>query len=292
MLSDELIHSMFSDYEGGLSLSEVGRRHGRNRKSIPEVFLKRGIALRPCPHRQLATDPRTGCFLPKKRHTKRQIDAYVNTLDSVRIPDGLRWEWRLWPMPRRLDFIARVRARLDNPYERPSGPFSHNVIPWAYGHPLAMKLAYQDSSQKSKSKVKLTSQGVIWQGKLFYWSGKTGSYTEGCGWTPEYGRPQLHHVIWEKHNGRPVPPKYTVIFRDGNKNNLTPRNLALRSMNECARINQAAWLNKRSRESTALLLRQHQKGKTHEHNMFDQIAQAGRKAGRYSTPTGIHPRRR
>jgi hypothetical protein len=278
MLPDELVHSMFSDYEGGLSFGEIGRRYGRHRSSVRELFQKRGIQVRPCPFRQLPTDLKTGCFIPKKRHTKRQIDTYVNGLDSIRIPDGLRWEWRLWPITRRLAFIARVREKLKDPNDRPPGPFSSNVIPWANGHPLAMKLAYQGPSQKGFSKIKLRSQGVIWRGKLFYWAGKTKAYMEGCGWTPEYGRPQLHHIIWEDYNGRPVPPKYTVIFRDGNKNNLAPRNLALRSMNECARINQAGWLNKRSRETTALLLRQHQ-GKSNEHTTIHSIInnRAGRR---------------
>lgn len=38
----------------------------------------------------------------------------------------------------------------------------------------------------------------------------------------------MHHVIWEETHKRKVPPGHVVVFRDGNKNNHAPENLALK----------------------------------------------------------------
>lgn len=35
----------------------------------------------------------------------------------------------------------------------------------------------------------------------------------------------LHHVIWEEHNGRPLPGGWTVLFADRDKSNFDPENL-------------------------------------------------------------------
>ena len=51
-------------------------------------------------------------------------------------------------------------------------------------------------------------------------------------------------MIYEEAHGR-IPEKFTVIHKDGNKNNLLPENLALRSMAECARQN--AWHRRREK---------------------------------------------
>lgn len=47
-----------------------------------------------------------------------------------------------------------------------------------------------------------------------------------------------HVLIWEKHNGRPVPPGHAVIFGDGNNRNFDPENLILVSRAQLARMNQ------------------------------------------------------
>lgn len=42
----------------------------------------------------------------------------------------------------------------------------------------------------------------------------------------EQWRPK-HHVVWERANGRKVPPGLRVIFRDGDRQNFEPANLEL-----------------------------------------------------------------
>jgi hypothetical protein len=46
----------------------------------------------------------------------------------------------------------------------------------------------------------------------------------------------LHHLLWEEHNG-PVPKGHAVIFRDGNKENITIENLELVTRAELMRRN-------------------------------------------------------
>ena len=47
-----------------------------------------------------------------------------------------------------------------------------------------------------------------------------------------------HVIIWEGHNGRPVPPGHAVIFGDGNRRNFNPDNLILVSRKQLVRLNQ------------------------------------------------------
>lgn len=46
-----------------------------------------------------------------------------------------------------------------------------------------------------------------------------------------------HLLIWEAHNGRPVPKGYAVIFGDGNNRNFEPNNLILVSRKQLAVLN-------------------------------------------------------
>jgi hypothetical protein len=267
MLPHDLVWEMMMAYEGGLSLAAVARHFGRERRRMNELFIRRGFALRPPP-----PAPPQGRFVAGKKLTEAQITKIIAGMKRIACPPELHTEWRSWPMARRVAFIARVRAKLNSPKNRPAGPFSKNVIPWEYGTPAAMELAYDGPSQKAGCKVKLQSQGLIWRGRLFSWVWNNG-YLECVQWTAQQARPLLHHLIWEEHNGRPVPDKHQVIFRDGNKNNHAPANLALRSMNDCCRINQAAALQRKSREETAVLLKNSQQGKQNaNHKTFQRIA--------------------
>lgn len=47
-----------------------------------------------------------------------------------------------------------------------------------------------------------------------------------------------HILVWEAHNGRPVPPGHVVIFGDRNRRNFKPDNLILVSRKQLARLNQ------------------------------------------------------
>lgn len=46
----------------------------------------------------------------------------------------------------------------------------------------------------------------------------------------------VHHLVWELHHG-PIPDGYLLRFRDGNKDNIAPDNLALVSMHDSLRGN-------------------------------------------------------
>ena len=137
--------------------------------------------------------------------------------------------------------------------------------PFDYASPAAHKIcAAMNEGRDSRSaavKIDICSQGVIYQGKLWFWAHKVGYE---CGpWTPEGGRPSLHRRLWEEANGRKLPASSCIIHLDGNRNNLAPENLGLISRNENCRRNQAAALAKKSRALTALLLNRSQ---TNDHD--------------------------
>lgn len=46
-----------------------------------------------------------------------------------------------------------------------------------------------------------------------------------------------HLLVWEKYNGRTVPPGHVVIFGDGNRRNFVPDNLILVSRGQLAIMN-------------------------------------------------------
>ncbi len=181
----------------------------------------------------------------------------------MRIPPELGWEFKTWTMDKRGWFITRLRAEIKSPNDRPETPFSSNVTPFDYTTPAAREIMARLNaglnSREAVCKINLCSQGVIYEGALYFWAGANTGYCKQGKWTPENGRPQLNRVIWEKTNGRKVPPKHVVFYRDGNMNNLDPDNLGLMSMNENARRNQAASLFRKSRETTALLLKRAQR---------------------------------
>jgi hypothetical protein len=264
-LPSDLVSAMYADYQRGCALAALARAYGRDRGSLRRMFQRRGLAVRPhlAPNRHLPN----GCWAPYTPATPAQIDAMIAGLSRVMIPDGLRIEWRHWPMSKRAEFIALVRCKLNFPNDRPRTPFSANVRPFDYTTPRAWEIARAANSaldsHTARVKLKLASQGVIWRGKLFFWSRQGDGYYPGP-YKPGIGRLSLHHLIWERHNRRPVPPHYTVIFRDANKNNLSPGNLTLRSRADCAGQNSRAGRLKRSRAAVAALLRAQQRN-THEH---------------------------
>src|SRR5690625_574632 len=47
-----------------------------------------------------------------------------------------------------------------------------------------------------------------------------------------------HVLVWEAHNGRPVPEGHVVIFGDGNNRNFDPDNLLLVTQAQLLRLNQ------------------------------------------------------
>ena len=259
MLADSLIQKMYKDYQRPMSLNAVATKYGRERNSLRDVFKRRGLKLRSVPGPQHLPN---GQFLAAVPLTEAEIEAEIRKLRNIYIPEALKLEWRSWSWDRRSAFVARVRAWLKRPTDRPSTPFSSNVKPFDYCSPEAHEIIKRDNPDivSRGRKLKLVSQGVIWRGKLYFWN-----HQKGCGcyvstlngpYVRGQGRPLLHHLIWEDANGRPVPPQHTVICVDGNRNNLDPKNLALRSQAECYAQNRAAYLMKQARAKTAKALEQ------------------------------------
>lgn len=244
----ETVAAMWADYSAGMSLSAVERKYARTPKSLRPIFARRGYTVRPTPFGHAARDPQTGRVLPFKPATPAQITAAIRPLTRIKVPRSLSLEWRRRPMSWRRQLIRRIRAHVRPPHPRPATPFSRNVQPFEYGTPAVMRL--QDRLNRGRDtrhracQIRPCSEGVIYRGRLYFWTGRTEkNFAAGSGYISSGKREKkerLHHVIYREHHGA-IPPAHTVIFRDGNKNNFAPRNLALRSMADCARMNQ--WKN-------------------------------------------------
>jgi hypothetical protein len=254
-LPDDQVLEMHRFYADGASLSATARRYGRCRASIREVFVRRGLFVRPPPCR---IPPRraNGQILPARVHTERELVKIAAGMERIRIPDFLSVEWRKWSLEKRGWFIGLIRTRLNSPHDRPRLPLSPGLVPFNYATPAAQKIAAEInkglSSRAARVKIDLISEGVIFRGQLWFWNHKVG-YQRGP-WTAEGGRPALHQVIWQEANGRAVPAHHVIRFADGNRNNHSPVNLVLAHRNEVARENQATALFRKSRERTRILL--------------------------------------
>ena len=246
---------MYLDYRKGMSFAELARRYGKARASIREVFRRRGLEVAP-PKHSPAARLENGSFAPAISLSRAQIDELVENATSLAVPVELKLEWRKWSMLRRAQFIKRLREKLKSPKERPNTPFSKGVQPFDYTTPRAQEICRRmNAGRDSRSaliKLNISSQGVIWNGQLWFWSHKVG-YQAGP-WTAEEGRPCLHRVIWERHHKRNIPKDGVISFRDGNRNNFHSSNLVVQTRNDLCRMNQAAALQKRSRELTGILL--------------------------------------
>jgi hypothetical protein len=261
---DPEIYRMHADYTKGMSLAAVGRKYGRHRGSVRELFESRGLAIRP-PVMKIPPKYANGQIIPAKLITEKELTALIAREPKLRVPVELKLEWRKWSWERRGKFIARLRAKLNSPNDRPKTPFSSNVEPFDYSSARAQSICAQmnkgTDSRNARIKLDICSQGVIYDGKLWFWCrSKRIGYQMGP-WTPGEGRPCLHRVLWEKANGRKLRADEVVRFIDGNWNNLVPENLTIATRNDLARENQAAGLTRKSREVVDVLLRRSQKGK-------------------------------
>ncbi len=126
------------------------------------------------------------------------------------------------------------RQPMEFPVPQPTTPFSGNVHPVSFddyvaarkgiGHPVI--LALYKAHGACRAKPKRTSRGVIWNGRVFWWSEK-GYYRNG---NKEYGpRRPLQHYVWENHHGKKIPKMHEIFFRDRNRNNFSAENLELLS---------------------------------------------------------------
>lgn len=256
---DPLVAQMHADYMGGMSLNAVGRKYGKRYGVVRELFQTRGLFVRTV--QKAPARGANGRIIPNAPLTPAELEQLIQSATRISVPPRLKIEWRTWSLERRGEFIARLRAHLNTGQDRPTTPFSDNVEPFDYSTAKAHEIANTSNSgtdsRTAHTKIKPCSQGVIWDGRLWFWSRKVGYQASGP-WTPERGRPSLHQTIWEQANGCSVPAGHVIRFADGNPNNHTPANLVLITRNEVARENQAQWLTSRSRESTALLLKRSQ----------------------------------
>lgn len=203
--------------------------------------------------------------------TDAEIHALVQSATRFVLPVELRSEWRRWPLERRAWFVGLMRKRF--PSTRPGGPCSRGVRLWAYGDPEAHRIVHRLNaglpSRQHKGDLRLASEGVIFEGSLWFWvqEGKTagvGSYRRGSFYVD--GRPALHRVLWERYHGRPVPRGHVVRHADGNRNNFAKANLVLATQNDVVRENHTRHHTARSRALTALLLaNSQQKDNPHAH---------------------------
>lgn len=265
---DALVDRMYADYQAGMSLNAVAKKYGRDRRSVAGVFKTRSLPIRVvC--KEPARHPNGQVI--RLNHSADEITAIIKTLTRFHVPAELRVEWRRWSLAKRAEIIAQMRQILNKPDPRPSGPYSANVTPFAYGTPAAHAIARRmNIGRNSRTKavaIKPASVGVIWNDRLYFWAEErsTGAYYIGP-FRPDTGRPSLHHTMWEQHHGRKLPAGHVIRFIDGNFNNLTIENFQLASRNDLARENQAAGLNRKSREATAILLNRTQ-GKDNQHGL-------------------------
>lgn len=238
------------------SLAATGRMHGVSAAWLRTLFVRHGLAVRPYEERRRRLP--SGGFAPHRRLSNREVVALVSRARRFAVPRDLLVEWRGWSLGRRKWLIDLLRDKLRPRGARPTTPFSPNVEPFDYGSPKAWALVEEAnrglSSRHWKARLSPNSQGVIWRGKLWFWSGD--GYLLG-GWGGQPGRPALHHELWKEATGAAaVPARHVVVFLDGNKNNLDPSNLGLRHRRDLASENQARHLLARSRRLTSLVLRQ------------------------------------
>jgi len=256
-LPDSLILAMYADYKSGMTFSQVARKHDRPPQSVRPLFTHRGFELRE-PKGITKFRLPDGSFAPYIPKTDEEIEEILKRARKVMVPEDLRLDWRKWDLTRRGAFIARLRTLLPSDEDRPVSPFSGNVEPFDYASERAWEIVRakngRSSSQQWKARILPSSQGLIYNNVLYFWSGHGNGYYEGCSWTPDRGRPGLNHIIWCEQNGRAIPDSHVVRHADGNPNNFEPSNLVLAHRNEVARENQAAALNRKSRERTRLLL--------------------------------------
>lgn len=278
--AERFVQAIYSDYRHhGDIVAPLAARWNRTEGTISQLLESRGLrerdAAKSARVKNYARVPGQGCFAKKRRATRGDLLRIIARATKIAIPAELRWEFRGWPMEKRAWFLKQLRARIKSPEDRPEKPFSSNVQLFDYTTPEAQaikeRLNAGLTSREAICRIDLASQGVIYKGELWYWAGW--SYCKRGAWTPELGRRQLNRTIWEEHNGRSVPAKHMVYYKDGNMNNLDPDNLGIMLMEQNLRRNQATALFKRSREQTALLLQRSQK-KGAKHGLIETLSKA------------------
>lgn len=267
----ELVAAMHADHIAGMGFTEIERKYERGRKTVRGVFLHRGLQII---IRKSNSKLENGRFMPSTPKTPEEIEEIIRTTPKLYVPEELKLDWRKWDLARRGDFIRRLRARLASPLDRPQTPFSSNVKPFEYASPEAWEIINAGNaglnSRSAAFNLKIPSQGVIYDGGLWFWSGAGRGYFRGK-WTREDGRPSLHHHLYRVHHG-PIPSDGVVVLVDGNFNNLDPSNLFLRTRNDLCRENQANAITRKSRAKMEILLARTER-KNQDHDLINSLTQ-------------------
>lgn len=275
----ELVRQMHVEHLAGTNLFQLGLKFGYVDGNIKKAFLRLGLEVR--------IVPKAGCFLSTlRRLPEEELIALAERQTRVCTPKEIKTEWREWTMAKRAWFIGLLRKRLPQ-FSAPDTPYSKNVEYFDYTMPNVeafLKAKNEGrTSHVAGCKIKVGSQGVIWNGDLWFWTPKAG-YVQGVSWTPEHGRPLLSHAIYESVHG-PMPADGVIRFADGNPNNFDPDNLVLASRNDLCRENQATSLERKSRDKMKAILQfknSTQKGTTDDltQSILGRSVRGSRRAGR------------
>lgn len=112
------------------------------------------------------------------------------------------------------------------------GCFKAGITPWNKGH------HYVTGGRSAETRFKKGRKPQTWQpiGHERVCDGYLQRKVTDTGYSPRDYRP-VHHLVWEKHHGRPIPEGHAVAFRDGNARNFDPGNLELITRAELMRRN-------------------------------------------------------
>jgi hypothetical protein len=278
----EIIAAIHRDFLALGTLTAVAAKYDRSISNIRTLLHRRGLYI-PNPERAAFSLKRKGKadgrFTSYPRLTSEQIENLIAGMRVFRLPGALRHEWRSWPMERKAWLIGRLREKFRNPQrDQPTTPLSANVEPFDYTSPRAWEILRKTNvdatgkplpSRQWKLRLFPNSWGLIWNEQLWFWvpyngTGEHGGSYQFGKYQAGVGRPALHREIWVSANGRPIPACHVVRFKDDNSNNLDPKNLYLADRNTVCRENQAAALQRKSRELTSLLLKRSQQKETNE----------------------------
>jgi hypothetical protein len=247
----ERVQKMHARYVAGATFTEIARDYDVRPSSVRQAFVRRKLVLIPRPN--------FGRFARTyKLKTAAQVAAILARQTRLIVPRELAYDWRHWSMSRRGAFLRKLRAKLNDPRDAPRQPYSANVTPFDYASPEAREIIDQlnegCNSREAGTKINLRSQGVIYEGKLWFWINEYGYiYRQPGPYLGPQSRLVLHRYLYEQTHG-PLSAE-VVRFADGNPNNLDPSNLIVASRDDVCRENQAEKLRQKAEAHTAALLR-------------------------------------
>ncbi|HMP84705.1 MAG TPA: HNH endonuclease [Verrucomicrobiota bacterium] len=130
----------------------------------------------------------------------------------------------------------RTQPKFPLPQPVPTTPIRGAGIARVDFHSVALRRFARRQRIKLNSlhaviKPKRNSVGLLWRGRVFWWSVK-GYYRNGMAGGD---RRPFHHILWEHYNRRSIPRRHEVFFRDRDYHNFTKANLELLSKEACHR---------------------------------------------------------